>query len=186
MVNKFIIGITCVCLTVISLNTNAAVITLSEGGLNFLEVQFTVPIQPDQHNALNIGVSFSSGPSSPPFSAIASLYDGGALLANSVTSSPGQRYATVGSAFSATDPIIDYTSIANGAIDGLFTLLVTSGSRTFDTNDFFINTFGDTGSSGFDGTVTSVQASTVVPVPAATWLFSSGLIGLISLARRKA
>ena len=179
---KFIIGITCVCLTVISLNINAAVISLSEGGLNFLEVQFTLPVQPAQHNALLINVSSSSGPS---FSAVASLYDGGALLASSVTSFPGQRYATVGSFFSATDPVIDYTNIANGTIDGLFTLLVTSGSKTFDTNNLFINTFGDGGSSGFDGTITSVQASTVVPVPATVWLFGSGLLGLVGVARRK-
>ena len=32
----------------------------------------------------------------------------------------------------------------------------------------------------------SIYASTVVPVPAAVWLFGSGLIGLIGLARRKA
>ena len=182
---KSIVGAICVCLAIIAFNANAAVITLSEGGLNFLEVQFTVPVQPAQHNALNIGVIDSTGPSSPSYSAIGSLYDGGILLANSVTSSIGERYATVGSFFSATDPIIDYTNIANGTIDGLFTLLVTSGSRTFDTNDLFIKTFGDSGNAGFDGTITSVQTSTVVPVPATVWLFGSGLIGLIGFAKRK-
>ena len=34
---------------------------------------------------------------------------------------------------------------------------------------------------GFD----EVRFGTVVPVPAAVWLFGSGLIGLIGIARRK-
>jgi hypothetical protein len=38
--------------------------------------------------------------------------------------------------------------------------------------------------SGNSLTVTSVNSS-VVPIPAAVWLFGSGLIGLIGLARRK-
>jgi hypothetical protein len=34
-------------------------------------------------------------------------------------------------------------------------------------------------------TAAATTSVTVVPVPAAAWLFGSGLIGLISLARRK-
>ena len=182
MVFKSIVGAACACLAAISFNVNAANITLSENGLNFLEIQFSVPVQPAQHNALSIGVTNSSG---SVFSAVASLFDGGDLLANSLTSSLGERYATTGSSFSGIDPIIDYTTIADGTIDGLFTLFVTSGFRTFDTNDFYINTFGEGGNSGFDGTITSISASTVVPVPAAVWLFGSGLLGLVGIARRK-
>ena len=51
----------------------------------------------------------------------------------------------------------------------------------------------ETGISSFDlGGVSSVKAFTatadgfaVVPVPAAVWLFGTGLIGLVGLARRK-
>lgn len=166
-------------------SANAVSVTLSEGGINYLELEFTVPVQPPQHNALLINISTSTGPVSPPFSATASLYDGGTLLAQSQTSSIGERYATTGSFYSDVDPIIDYTTIADGTIIGIFTLLVTSGSRTFDTDNFSIDTFSDTGNFGFDGTVTNVSVSTVVPIPAAVWLFGSGILGLIGVSRRK-
>jgi hypothetical protein len=163
---------------------SAVSVTLSEAGLNFLELQFTVPVQPPEHNALNILVSSSSGPTTPPFSAAASLFDGVNLLAQSQTSAIGERYATAGSFFSGVDPIIDYTTISDGTINGIFTLYVTSGSRTFDTDNFVIRTFGDGGSTGFDGTVTNISVSAVVPIPAALWLFGSGLLGMIAIARR--
>ena len=38
---------------------------------------------------------------------------------------------------------------------------------------------------GGSGAVSTVNAYSVVPVPAAVWLFGSGLIGLVGLARRK-
>ncbi len=39
--------------------------------------------------------------------------------------------------------------------------------------------------SDFGGSVLTAKAGPVVPVPAAVWLFGSGLIGLIGVARRK-
>jgi len=41
------------------------------------------------------------------------------------------------------------------------------------------------GSWSFDGTTLSYAAPSAVPVPAAVWLFGSGLIGLVGVARRK-
>ena len=37
----------------------------------------------------------------------------------------------------------------------------------------------------FAGAVGSIDVSAVVPVPAAVWLFSSGLIGMVAVARRR-
>jgi hypothetical protein len=37
----------------------------------------------------------------------------------------------------------------------------------------------------FNITVTGIEAPTAVPVPAAVWLFGSGLLGLVGIARRK-
>ena len=45
--------------------------------------------------------------------------------------------------------------------------------------------FSGTGGTNFLNTVLTIE-TTVVPVPAAVWLFGSGLIGLIGFARRKA
>jgi len=36
-----------------------------------------------------------------------------------------------------------------------------------------------------DQLIVNIEFQTVVPVPAAVWLFCSGLIGLIGIARRK-
>ena len=47
------------------------------------------------------------------------------------------------------------------------------------------NTSFASGSSSVDG-VTALFSTTVVPVPAAAWLFGSGLFGLLGIARRKA
>ena len=81
---------------------NATTVTLSESGTNFLELRFTVPVQSPQHNALSIGVTSSGGPANPAYSAIASLFDGATLPAQSQTTSIGARYATTGSFFSPT------------------------------------------------------------------------------------
>ena len=46
--------------------------------------------------------------------------------------------------------------------------------------------FGTTyGPRAWNGTVYYETATSVVPVPAAAWLFASGLIGLAGIARRK-
>ncbi len=51
-----------------------------------------------------------------------------------------------------------------------------------------INAVGTTGTNtptNFAGNVGSVNVPTVVPVPAAVWLFASGLFGLVGIARRR-
>lgn len=61
-------------------------------------------------------------------------------------------------------------------LDGKFEIEVTRGS-------FELKGFGYQTTSG-NQVYSSIQPSTV-PVPAAVWLFGSGLIGLVGLARRK-
>lgn len=149
------------------------VISLDVNGVNTFEVLFSVPAQPANHNALSL---FSSSTSLNNFSGIATLFDGNTVLAQSARSSVNARYATAGSGFSGApffDPIIDYTSIADGSIDGRWVLSVTSGRARFDTDDFIIQPFGDGGTSpGFTGTATSFRAfeSSAVPEPSALFI----------------
>ncbi len=88
--------------------------------------------------------------------------------------------------------------VAGGLLSGSFDdlLLVQLSSGSFD---FSANLIYDTGSligdltggrlegiGGADNLGAKLGAVAVVPVPAAVWLFGSGLIGLIGVARRKA
>jgi hypothetical protein len=74
----------------------------------------------------------------------------------------------VGNAYSGAGPFIDDGISGSPMVDGPFYGAIVN----FDIG------------SGNSLTVTSVNSS-VVPIPAAVWLFGSGLIGLIGLARRK-
>lgn len=67
------------------------------------------------------------------------------------------------------------------SLDGLFAIggylsTIDSGSREF--------LFNGTGGTNFFKSVLTIE-TTIVPVPAAVWLFGSGLIGFIGVARRK-
>ena len=87
------------------------------------------------------------------------------------------------------------------AVDG-FTFDMTSVSVVFQNNNFLLlSGSGTVSGNGFDATKgiwnfsgqTATQltfswsssSATVVPVPAAAWLFGSGLLGLVGIARRK-
>ncbi len=51
-----------------------------------------------------------------------------------------------------------------------------------NSNSLVVNFFDDNGANGS----VSIIDATVVPVPAAAWLFASGLIGVVGVSRRKA
>ena len=55
----------------------------------------------------------------------------------------------------------------------------------FENNHFSFTSEG-LGLAGIPGRITSLESQVVVPVPAPFWLFGSGLIGLIGIARRRA
>jgi hypothetical protein len=89
--------------------------------------------------------------------------------------------------FSATSTVTgNSTTLFN---DNQFVLAVTDGVSWFEPVSFVeiapgSNIYEITFS---NGVVTSVDAvPTVIPVPAAAWLFGSGLLGLVGVARRRA
>jgi hypothetical protein len=90
-------------------------------------------------------------------------------------------------------------TVGGGLLSGSFSNLEVFGYGNDTTFDFEGDLVFDSGSlmGGFDsgrieGTINGnaviakLGAVTVVPVPAAVWLFGSGLIGLVGVARRKA
>ncbi len=93
-------------------------------------------------------------------------------------------------------------SPANTVLDGpislsggpQFTLGMTWGNgKWYDVESFFANTPNtyQINFSGYDATGAPVKGSTIgvdlqpVPVPAAAWLFGTGLLGLVGVARRR-
>lgn len=61
-----------------------------------------------------------------------------------------------------------------------------SNAVDFDlTGSITISAQNDPGASVFSTVLSGTAAPSIVPVPAAVWLFGSGLLGLIGLARRK-
>ena len=72
------------------------------------------------------------------------------------------------------------TALDNTALP---TNLPNDGFDSFIGSSGFILSFSDT--TEIQATVDSISAVSTVPVPAAVWLFGSGLIGLIGVARRK-
>ena len=53
-------------------------------------------------------------------------------------------------------------------------------------DDFVTVDLGQGGGGELGWSATYTMETTVIPVPAAVWLFGSGLLGLIGIARRKA
>ena len=85
----------------------------------------------------------------------------------------------------------------SGVLDQFSVDSTSAGMVSFDLSDYVSGTevlqlglqfelFDSTGSS-FDSTATisNLTLTQVVPIPAAIWLFSSGVLGLIGIARRK-
>jgi len=111
------------------------------------------------------------------------------LMLNSGTGSDTIDIVAAGIDFSATSSVTgNLTTLFN---DNQFVLAITDGLNWFEPVSYFetapgSNIFQITFSNGL---VTSVDAvPTVIPVPAAAWLFGSGLVGLLGMAgvRRKA
>ena len=77
-------------------------------------------------------------------------------------------------------------SIKEGEVQGTFLSNGLSGS--WGSDDLTTNTFSKGLNSGIESGRTYwaiVTNTTVVPIPAAAWLFGSGLLGLIGISRRK-
>lgn len=85
-----------------------------------------------------------------------------------------------------------FNSVSDATTLGIFALTIdladTFGAGFGDFTGVQLQVTGANGASGFYDAAPSligVTSSAVVPVPAAVWLFGSGLIGLVGVARRK-
>ena len=118
-----------------------------------------------------------------------SILSGGTGVVSFGSGSGNSMTLTVGSyTFTAADDVnhpIGYPelSLNGGTFDGLNLAIEFGSFGTFDSLDFWFDGFDD-GGNQVSGTWTGFQM-TPVPVPAAVWLFGSGLLGLVGLARRK-
>jgi len=89
---------------------------------------------------------------------------------------------------SASGDLLDYRyspSLIVPPDEGYF-LSVLTDTNNFDLSGAFIITAGnDFGSSAFSTRLLDVSAPSAIPLPAAVWLFGSGLLGLLGISRRK-
>ena len=113
------------------------------------------------------------------------------------TNIPNQSFTLSGTFDTTTSLFVGIFDVAGGLLTGEFTdLLVTQTSATspfsFEANLTYLSGSLMGGLTGGrlegvgDTSNLAAKLGAVVPVPAAVWLFGSGLIGLIGVARRKA
>jgi len=171
--------------------TDSLAATMTATTNNLVSVEFTVPIQSPDDSSIIFGLWTYS--TSATISGIASLYDGTTLLGQVETTTIGARFTDPSSVYSGTANAvdIDYSSVSDGSITGLFTFLFTqpgSAFATFDLNDFYVHTYTNAGNLPTnDGSVTNVTLSTIstVPLPPSAILFGTALLGIAGLRRRK-
>ena len=122
-----------------------------------------------------------------------------------VEQAEGDYAGALGDAVTMTDfqfsPNLDPNPVNVWSVDG-FTFAMDQLSTVFqNTNFLLLSGAGTVSGNGFDATegtwwlsaqtaqnITfswSATSATVVPVPAAAWLFGSGLLGLVGIARKK-
>jgi hypothetical protein len=111
-----------------------------------------------------------------------SLYDDGALLGSSGPNGAFTGFVRSGSFWTNANSVdIDFASIDDGTILGVFTHAVAAGFRSFDTDDVFIGLTKEAG-----GSLTGVAVVTsvsIVPEPSAALLVGIGLAGLAAVRR---
>jgi hypothetical protein len=184
MVNKALIGLTFVTASLVSVSASAALIdgTLElAGGWNPIDAASnatTIDIATgiDFLNGDESLVVGSSGDLALVFGTAATMTD---FQFNPLTPNPVSLWSVGGFTFSMDNVNI----VTQDATD-----LVLSGSGTITGNGFDATegTWEFTGQTASNITFSwSSSNATVVPVPAAVWLFGSGLIGLVGVARRK-
>ena len=215
MVRKYIIGATCACVTVFSFGANAvlydlfAVINGIDSDFSFSGFHYAGndgsgldgnDNAADGRSLADIAdfVSGSYDSASGIFNAVLTLADASTvtLSGTDIIFDSGLlgSVASIDLDFSAPPPDLSDTTI------NFQPGYVCCGSNDLDPNSFFwdgpilvMSLWG----SNADGTISDVSGSIgmalrvslnvepAVPVPAAVWLFGSGLIGLVGLARRK-
>ena len=197
MVSKSIIGAVCACLAAVSLNANASVI-YSYTGNNFDSfhsqnnsgeaidsiydtsmqvtgfIQFETLLLPNLNNALLVPIN--------------AIFSDGLITISFFNGSP---WNSIKVSTNESGSITDWTIILTSALDMLTfeeVAMSITALPVFDTGGQSYCT--DTTCSVTENHQAYVMGNpgawAVVPIPAAIWLFGSGLIGLVGLARRKA
>jgi len=176
---KSVIKVLSICfLAILSLNVNAATINGSFGVVGGLSATGGADLSSVTDISLSYawGGDISNGDTSNVVFASANPNPGAVA---SLTS-----FAPVSGFLSIEGWSLELTSLS--IIDQTSSLLSLEGTGTLTGNGFDPTdatwTFSTT---SIDSYNMSVQTVAVVPVPAAVWLFGSGLIGLVGVARRK-
>ena len=105
------------------------------------------------------------------------------------TDTPNASNGNAGNNFGGVTSLGDNTNLADGSTVGL----VVYATQLFNTGGFGIESAGQAVdvflseiTASFDGTTLTISGgTTVIPVPAAVWLFGSAIAGLIGFGRRR-
>jgi hypothetical protein len=112
------------------------------------------------------------------------LFDTQTVLNDTFTVIDAGTYRAILTDFEFPEPM-SQSGMAVTTATELLGSLNAPGSFTFDATpgDYFVSFFGEAGASTSYG-MYGIEISQV-PLPAAVWLFGSGLLGMIGIARRK-
>jgi hypothetical protein len=175
MVFKSLIGLSCLIVSLVSASVNASTIFApTDGDVNFL----------------NSNIDFSGGTTQVAIFNVGDL--GGTnntIVLNDVYSASLAEFSV-----SVGDYLVDSKAGPSAPIFDSMTLFGTDNFILGLTKDSGTNWVADIGYTSLGGSIYDVHFADgsllqvdvqVIPVPAAVWLFGSGLIGLVGLARRK-
>ena len=194
MVIKSIIGAICTCLAFISFSVNAALLIVNEGelvgatGVNVNGALYDVSFMDGSCFTLYSGCD---DPTDFLFSGNAASQAASDALLEQVFIGlyDDEPSLTLGCSFDTRCRVLTADGVVNGEgdlIHGSFAVNSKKGAVQGDTTSggtFDVLLF-DT--STMDNRTVAVWAVSSVPLPASVWLFGSGLIGLVGMARRKA
>lgn len=198
---KSIIRGVCTCLAVVSINANAAIVDVNKLHIDSMTVSVstilgfnqTETVIFSQPSVWNLGV----------YQGVITNFNAGTI--NLLVESTSAYGALPGSGEVDTTlgtidlNLSDLHMTATGSLTGDFNLWNATTSA-IDSNSYddisgeFIYGWSDTATLGLTGTIFTgpvdysiqlVGKASVVPVPPSIWLFGSGLLGLIGVARRK-
>ena len=175
MIFKLLIGLSCLIASLVSASANASTIFApTDGDVNFL----------------NSTIDFSGGTTQ------VAIFNVGDLGGTNNTIVLDDLYSASLAEFSVSGGDYLVNSKA-GPSDTIFDTMTLFGTDNFIlglTDDSGANWYADTGYTSLGGSLYNVHFADgsllqvdvrVVPVPAAVWLFGSGLLGLVGIARRK-